>query len=121
MNSFSKFYKINENFEVDYWGISNKKLYKSIYNHSINNNSNNNTCVFGDLYSSIFLNKQFNCFRLYTQLDDQEEIKRPFYVMKNHSNFKRSDPKNCQLIKIENYKYSFSNQKINVGSTWYCD
>lgn len=121
MNSFSKFYNINKNFEVDYWGLSNKKLYQSIYNHSINNNSNNNACVFGGLYSSIFLNKQFNCFRMYTQLDHLEDIKRPFYVMKNHSNIKRSNPKNCQLIKTENYTYSFSNQKINVGSTWYCN
>ena len=30
---------------------------------------------------------------------------RPFYVIKNVRNFKRSDPKNCQLIKLENYKY----------------
>ena len=58
---------------------------------------------------------------MYTQLDHLEDIKRPFYVMKNHSNIKRSNPKNCQLIKTENYTYSFSNQKINVGSAWYCN
>ena len=120
MNSFSKFYNINKTFEVDYWGISNKNLYRSIYNHSIENNSNNNTCVFGDLYSSAFLqNKKFNCFKSYSELDAADI--RPFYVLKNVRNFKRSDPKNCELISLENYYYSFSNQKINVGSSWYCD
>tara|TARA_Y100001935_G_C17290816_1_gene503201 strand:- start:565 stop:2142 length:1578 start_codon:yes stop_codon:yes gene_type:complete len=120
MNSFSKFHNINKTFEVDYWGISNKNLYRSIYNHSIENNSNNNTCVFGDLYSSAFLqNKKFNCFKSYSELDAADI--RPFYVLKNVRNFKRSDPKNCELISLENYYYSFSNQKINVGSSWYCD
>ena len=30
MNSFAKFYNINKNFEVDYWGISNKALSNQI-------------------------------------------------------------------------------------------
>ena len=42
-------------------------------------------------------------------------------VVKNVRNFKRSDPKNCEMITMENYHYSFSNQKINTGSAWYCD
>ena len=120
MNSFSKFYNINKTFEVDYWGISNKNLYRSINEHSIQNNSNSNICVFGDLYSSAFLeNTKLNCFKSYGQLDAANN--RPFYVVKNVKNFKRSDPKNCQIITLENYHYSFSNQKINVGSAWYCD
>ena len=120
MNSFSKFYKINKNFEVDYWGISNKSLYTSIVKHSSKNNFNKNNCVYGDLYSKVFLEKQkFKCFRMYTQLDAAKY--RPYYVMQNHRNLKRSDPKDCKRIISENYKYSFSNQKINVGSAWYCD
>lgn len=120
MNSFSKFYNINKTFEVDYWGISNKSLYSTIDNHSIQNNLDKNTCVFGDLYSSAFLgNKNFNCFKSYSELDSANN--RPFYVLKNVKNFKRSDPKNCEIISMENYYYSFSKQKINVGSAWYCD
>ncbi len=120
MNSFSKFYNINKTFEVDYWGISNKKLYKSINNHSIQNNLNSDICVYGDLYSSVFLeNKKFNCFKSYSELDAAHN--RPFYVVKNVRNFKRSDPKNCEMINMESYYYLFDNQKINVGSAWYCD
>ena len=120
MNSFSKFHNINKTFEVDYWGISNKNLYSSINNHSIQNNLANDICVFGDLYSSAFLgNKKFNCFRSYSELDAANN--RPFYVLKNVRNFKRSDPKNCEIISMEHYYYSFSKQKINIGSSWYCD
>ena len=119
MNSFSKFYKINKNFEVDYWGISNKNLYSSIIRHSSNNNFNKNNCVYGDLYSKAFLEKQnFKCFKGYGELDGAKN--RPYYVMQNHRNLKRSDPKDCKLISSENYSYSFSSQVINVGSAWYC-
>ncbi len=120
MNSFSKFYKINKNFEVDYWGISNKNLYSSIIRHSSNNNFNKNNCVYGDLYSKAFLEKQnFKCFKGYGELDGAKN--RPYYVMQNHRNLKRSDPKDCKLISSENYSYSFSSQVINVGSAWYCN
>ena len=30
LNEFSRFYDINKNFEIDYWGISNKNLQKKI-------------------------------------------------------------------------------------------
>ena len=120
MNSFSKFYKINKNFEVDYWGISNKNLYSSITKHSSKINFDKNKCIYGDLYASAFLEKQnFECFKMYSELDNAKS--RPYYVMQNHSNLKRSDPKDCKLISSENYKYSFSNQQINVGSAWYCN
>ena len=120
MNSFAKFHNINKNFEVDYWGLSNKNLYKSINRHSLENRSNKKSCVYGDLYSKVFLeNLDFECFKQYSQLDSAKD--RPFYVVKNLRNFKRSDPKNCSLIKMESYQYSFGNQKIKVGSSWYCD
>ena len=97
-----------------------QNLYKSINRHSLENRSNKNSCVYGDLYSKVFLeNQDFECFKQYSQLDSAKD--RPFYVVKNLRNFKRSDPKNCSLIKMETYKYSFSNQKIKVGSSWYCD
>ena len=120
MNSFSKFYKINKNFEVDYWGISNKDLYSSIIKHSTKHNFNKNNCVYGDLYSNVFMeNQNFKCLKMYSELDAAKE--RPYYVMQNHRNLKRSDPKDCTLISTENYKYSFNSQLIKVGSAWYCN
>lgn len=120
MNSFAKFYNINKNFEVDYWGISGKRLSLTINEHSLINDVEKSSCVYGGQFANVFLkNYNFKCFKGYSALDSAKD--RPFYVIKNVRNFKRSDPKNCQLIKLENYKYTFSNQIINVGSAWYCD
>jgi hypothetical protein len=120
LNSFSKLYNINKNFETDYWGISSKKLFYSINNYASKNKVSKDACVYGGTYSKVYLeNKNFTCLKLYTELDAANN--RPFFVVKNVRNFKRSDPKDCKLIANENYKYTFSKQNIIVGSSWYCD
>ena len=60
------------------------------------NNFDKNKCVYGDLYSEVFLEKHnFKCFKSYIELDAAKE--RPYYVMQNHRNLKRSDPKESEL------------------------
>ena len=54
MNSFSKFYNINKNFEVDYWGLSNKNLYNSINRHSIKFKSNKELCLWRFIFKGFF-------------------------------------------------------------------
>ncbi len=120
LNPISKIYDIEKNFEVDYWGLSNKNLQIKIRSHYKNNKTVKSNCVYGDLYSNVFLeNHGFNCFKSYTELDSAKV--RPYYVYKNVRNVKRSDPKDCKLIWNESYKYSFSNKKISVGTAWFCD
>lgn len=120
LNSFSKIYKIDKNFEVDYWGVSNKKLQTEIINYTKSNSLDKNTCVYGDLYVREFLTKHnFKCFKNYSELDAAKI--RPFFVYQNVRNLKRSNPKDCQLIYDENYKYNFSQQKVKVANLWYCN
>ena len=120
LNPISKFYNIKKNFELDYWGVSNKNLQKKIREHYEKDSSIDSNCVYGDLYSNIFLEKHgFKCFKNYSELDSAK--KRPFYVYKNVRNVKRSDPKDCELIWDENYKYTLSKKEISVGTAWFCD
>ena len=120
LNSFAKFYNINKNFEVDYWGISNKNLNSKIKEHSLANNFNKSNCIYGGQYSKIFLeNDNFECFKGYSELDAANN--RPYYVIKNVRNIKRSNPKDCQLIGKETYKYLFTTNEIIAGTVWYCD
>ena len=120
LNSFAKFTNIEQNFEIDYLGISNKNIQKEILNYSKKNNINKDTCIFGNTYAPAYLEKfSFSCFKNYSGLD-AEKI-RPFFAYQNVRNLKRSDPKDCNLILDEYYKYSFSNQKIVVGKLWYCN
>ena len=106
LNSFAKFTNIEQNFEIDYLGISNKNIQKEILNYSKKNNINKDTCIFGNTYAPAYLEKfSFSCFKNYSGLD-AEKI-RPFFAYQNVRNLKRSDPKDCNLILDEYYKYSF--------------
>ena len=120
LNSFAKMTNIEKNFEIDYWGISNKNLQKKVVQYTEINSIDKNTCVYGDLYTKEFLlKKDFTCFKNYSEVDAAKI--RPFFAYKNIRNVKRSDPKDCKLIWNETYKYSFYNKDISVGTLWFCN
>lgn len=120
LNSFAKFTPIEKNFEVDYWGVSNKNLQKEIIKYVDKNKLNKNICIYGDLYADIFLKKfNFNCFKNYSEIDAAKE--RPVLAYQNLRNLKRSNPKDCNLIHSEKYNYSFYFKDIVVGKLWICD
>ena len=119
LNSFAKFTNIQKNFEIDYWGVSNKNLAKKIVQYAKENSINKDTCVYGDIFAKEFLvRKNFTCFKTYSQLDEAK--KKPLFAYKNLRNVKRSDPKDCKLIWNETYNYSFYKKKISVGTVWFC-
>ena len=119
LNSFAKFTDIQKNFEIDYWGVSNKNLTKKIIEYSKKKSINKNTCVYGDIYAKEFLlNDNFKCFKKYSQLDAAKV--KPLFAYQVHRNVKRSDPKDCKLIWNETYQYSFYNKNISVGKLWFC-
>ena len=119
LNEFSKYYDINKNFEIDYWGTSNKALQRKIIEMEINKKISNDICVLGDGYTNAFLEKKgFSCFRSYSEIDDP--LQRPFVAYQNLRNLKRNNPFNCNLVHEENYNYLFSKQVITTGKVWYC-
>lgn len=120
LNSFAKFTNIEKNFEIDYWGVSNKNLTKKIVEYSKKNSVDRDSCVYGDIYAKEFLyNYKFSCFKTYSQLDEAKI--RPFFAYQNLRNVKRSDPKDCTLIWNETYQYTFYKKNISVGKLWFCD
>ena len=120
LNSFAKFTDIQKNFEIDYWGVSNKNLQKKIIKYSQKNSVDNKVCVYGDLYVKEFLvGKNYSCFKNYSELDSAKQ--RPLFAYKNVANVKRSDPKDCNLVWSEKYRYTFSDKDISVGTLWFCD
>ena len=120
LNNFSKFYNISKNFEVDYWGISNKNLSNYIKKDSTLKSFDKANCIYGGQYTEIYLSSEgFSCFKSYSELDTATD--RPYYVVKNVRNVKRSNPKDCELILDENFKYFLTNKKISSGTLWYCD
>ena len=120
LNSFAKFTDIEKNFEIDYLGVSNKNLQKKIINFSKKNNISKNICVYGDLYTGVYLqSKNFSCFNQYSHVDSVKI--RPFFAYQNIRNIKRSKPNDCELIHLEKYNYTFFNKDIIVGKLWFCN
>jgi len=120
MNSFAKLYSINKNFEVDYWGISTKKIQDEIFKHHNDGENKITNCIYGGMFTDVYLKEEgFSCFKSYSELDNAKD--RPYYVIKNFRNLKRSDPKDCNLIHKAKYKYLFGDQEVITGSLWYCD
>ena len=120
MNSFAKFYNISKNFEVDYWGISNKALSNQIKKDYKNKEFKKRNCIYGGQYTDVFLQSHgFTCFKSYSELDSA--VEKPYYVIKNVRNIKRSNPKDCQLVKNETFNYLFDVRSISAGSLWYCN
>ena len=120
MNSFAKFYDINKKFEVDYWGISNKSLSNQINKDHKSRGFKKDNCIYGGQYADVFLlNHGFECFKSYSELDSAKD--RPYYVIKNVRNIKRSNPKDCKLIINETFNYFFYKKSISAGSLWFCD
>ena len=79
----------------------------------------NEVCVFGDGYTSAFLEKKgFECFKHYSEIDEPKP--RPFVAYQNLRNLKRNDPFDCEKVHEEGYNYLFSKQKIITGKVWYC-
>ena len=110
----------SKKFEVDYWGISNKSLSNQIKKDYSSRGFKKDNCIYGGQYSNIFLHNQgFECFKSYSELDSAKE--RPYYVIKNVRNTKRSNPKDCKLVKNEAFNYLFYKKSINAGSLWFCD
>ena len=120
LNSFAKLTNIQKNFELEYMGVSNKNLQKQINDYSIKNNIPRDTCVYGNMYASVFLKKKgFTCFNSYSSLDSAKQ--RPFFAYQNARNIKRSDPKDCDLIYKDKYNYFLFNKDIVTGKLWYCN
>jgi hypothetical protein len=120
LNSFAKFSKIEKNFEVDYWGLSNKNITKKIIEFTEKNSIKKTTCIYGDQYIKEFLSPyDFDCFKRYTQVDAAKI--RPFFAFQSLRNVKRSNPKDCDLIWNETFNYSFYDTDISAATLWYCD
>ena len=113
----SRYVDLTNKFELEYQGLSGKELA-----YYLNNSSEKNICILANPLHVVkpFLDsKRFNCFDIWQKIDT--DFQRPFLAIQNVRNLKRSKPKDCNLIKIEKYNYTFSSIDIVTGKLWYCE
>lgn len=115
INNLSHISKIQNIFELDYWGVSTRNIssYFSLNNidksHCIISNRNNGL--------KLFLDKD-QCFKSFDNIDKPN--KRPFYVALMERKTRKGTPNNCKLL-YEEFRYvNFSNEKVVFAKIFKC-
>jgi len=111
-NSPSRFLNLQKNFELDYWGVSNRNLYNYLEK---NQNLDRSICVYGDHYIEIFLN-DFTCKKHFAEAT---QAKRPFFAVQNARNNNRNLP-DCLTLYEEKFRFLFYKKDLVVGKVIKC-
>ena len=116
LNNFSSITKINGVFELDYWGVSSKKI-AEFFNQI---NLNSESCIISNRNGGIevFMNKKNTCFLPFANLHKKNI--RPFYIVLMERNLKKGLPINCENIYNEKVKINFSNEDLILAKIFKC-
>ena len=115
VNNFSHITKVQNVFELDYWGASTKNISKFLKSNIKNNscmitirNDASNTLIPGD-----------KCLIDFKNLHDKN--KRPFYVALMERGVNKGTPTNCDLIFKEEKNINFSKEKVVLAKVFKCN
>ncbi len=116
LNNFSSLTKINKSFELDYWGVSTKK----IAHYLKENNIDKKGCIISNRNDAIksFLNNEERCFLPFRDL--HKKNKRPFYVILMERNRNKGHPNSCNNIHNETVSINYSNEKLILAKIYEC-
>jgi hypothetical protein len=116
LNNFSSLTKINKSFELDYWGVSAKK----IAHYLKENNIDKKGCIISNRNDTIksFLNDEERCFLPFRDL--HKKNKRPFYVILMERNRNKGHPNSCNNIHKETVNINYSNEKLILAKIYEC-
>ena len=112
----SRYIDLTNKFELEYQGLSGRKIAEFL-----NNSDKNNLCILANPMHSVkpFLNqKKFNCFDSWQKIDT--DYKRPFLGVQNVRNLKKSKPFKCESIYESGFKLLFHKKKFITGKLLEC-
>ena len=115
INNFSHLTKVENVFELDYWGASTRNI-----SDFLSKNTNINQCIISNRNGALesFMNKN-QCFINFRDLHKSNN--RPFFVSLMERSLKKGTPNNCNLIYEEKRSLNFSNEKITLAKVFKCD
>ena len=115
INNFSHITKVNNVFELDYWGASTRNISKFL-----SKNINYDQCIISNRNDALksFLNKS-QCFIEFKNLHKSNN--RPFIVSFMERALKKGTPNNCKLIYEEKRSLNFSKEEIIFAKVFKCD
>jgi len=117
LNNFTHFTKINGIFELDYWGVSTKK----ISNFLNKQNLEKRNCIISNRNDGIkaFTIDKNRCFKPFNDLHKKNE--RPFYVVLLERGLKKGVPNRCKNIHHEEVNINFSKEKLILAKIYICN
>ena len=116
LNNFTHLTKINDVFELDYWGVSTKKISNFLNNKILKENciiSNRNEGI------KVFTIDKNRCFKSFDNLHKKNE--RPFYIALLERSLKKGVPNGCEIIHNEKININFSNEELILAKIYVCN
>ncbi len=115
INNFSHITKVQNVFELDYWGVSTKKI-----SNYLKSNNLDNDCMITNRNDAIdTLIPGDKCLIDFKKLHDKNQ--RPFYVALMERGLNKGTPINCDLIYKEEISINFSSEKIVLAKVFKCN
>ena len=119
-NLFGHFVNINNNFDLDYWGVSGRNLAKEI-----NNNEKllkiKNKCIYSAPTHLIkpFISNDYKCIKHLTSIYPKSSEQ--YILVKYTREISRDHPSECKLIIKEGYKYNLYGEFLKMGEIYICN
>ena len=118
-NTPSRVFNLSKNFELDYWGAGGRDLANNI--SILNKNTSKKPCVLANppwLIKSFLDQKLYSCYGLFQDVDSG--FPRPFWVVQNLRNLKKSSFYKCDTVYESKYNLLFSNEDFITGRLIKC-
>jgi len=117
LNNLTVFTKVSNNFELDYWGVSSKKIALFLNKKNLNSSE----CIISNRNNGIqgFIENKNICFLPFNNLHKKNV--RPFYVALMERFTDKGLPNNCQNIHNEKVSINFSRENLIVAKVFKCD
>ena len=119
-NLFGNFININNNFELDYWGVSGRNIARKI-----NNNNQllhyRDKCIYVSPKHIIepFISADYNCVKPFLSIYPKSTEK--YILVKYTRNIRRENPSDCKLIIEENYNLNLFKDRLIMGEVFICN
>ena len=113
----SRIVDLNKNFELDYWGVSNKNISKKL----INIKENQFNCLVLspiDTIKPFLKNSNYNCYLPWGAINSK--LERPFYAIQTGRNLKSSIGFKCKIVHQEKIKIFFYKKDLIAGNLIQC-
>ena len=115
LNNLSHITKVNNVFELDYWGVSSKRVADFLQKEELTTHctiSNRNIAI------KAFINNNDQCFISFRDLHSKNQ--RPFNVVLMERATRKGVPNNCKNIYNEQINLNFSNENLILARVFKC-